>query len=135
MKHIHTIKNYAMVGGLGVMAVFALNACNQNDNELNTTLQNSQKNGAFVVIEEQPDGTYKVLEEYPSEQTRVMLKDINEEIVKAEKAKEENEIKLKELSEKIAAGQKEIDQCRNSMMEALNEASGIKAEENRLKTP
>lgn len=78
MKHIHRIKNYAMVGGLGVMAVFALNACDQNNgNNLNSTLQSSQKNGAFVVIEEQLDGTYKVLEEYPSEQTRVMLKDKN----------------------------------------------------------
>ena len=68
----------------------------------------------------------KELEDYNTQ-----LKKNNEEIVKAEKAKEENEIKLKELSEKIAAGQKEIDQCRNRMMEALNEASGIKAEENR----
>ncbi len=79
MKHINTIKNYAMVGGLGVMAIFGLNACDSgnNNNELNSTLQNSQKNGAFVIIEEQFDGSYKVLEEYPSEQTRVMLKDKN----------------------------------------------------------
>ncbi|RDU58888.1 UPF0323 family lipoprotein [Helicobacter marmotae] len=76
MRYIHRVRDYAMVGGLGVMAVFALNACEQNNtNDLNSTLQNSQKNGAFVVIEEQDDGTYKVLEEYPSEQTRVMLKD------------------------------------------------------------
>lgn len=79
MKHINTIKNYAMVGGLGVMAVFGLNACDSdnNNNNLNSTLQNTQKNGAFVIIEEQFDGSYKVLEEYPSEQTRVMLKDKN----------------------------------------------------------
>lgn len=79
MKHINTIKNYAMVGGLGVMAIFGINACDSgnNNNELNSTLQNSQKNGAFVIIEEQFDGSYKVLEEYPSEQTRVMLKDKN----------------------------------------------------------
>ncbi len=68
-----------MVGGLGVMAVFGLNACDSgnNNNNLNSTLQNTQKNGAFVIIEEQFDGSYKVLEEYPSEQTRVMLKDKN----------------------------------------------------------
>lgn len=79
MKHINTIKNYAMVGGLGVMAIFGLNACDSgnNNNSLNSTLQNTQKNGAFVIIEEQFDGSYKVLEEYPSEQTRVMLKDKN----------------------------------------------------------
>ncbi|MCX2716562.1 UPF0323 family lipoprotein [Helicobacter sp. MIT 21-1697] len=104
MKHIHRIKNYAMVGGLGVMAVFALNACEQNsgqNNALNSTLQNSQKNGAFVIVEEQNDGTYKVLEEYPSEQTRVMLKDKNgqerllsqseiDELLKAEESKINN---------------------------------------------
>lgn len=68
-----------MVGGLGVMAIFGLNACDSgnNNNNLNSTLQNTQKNGAFVIIEEQFDGSYKVLEEYPSEQTRVMLKDKN----------------------------------------------------------
>ena len=79
MKHIRIIKDYAMLGGLSVMAIFALNACDNNtqDNELNSTLQNSQKNGAFVIIEEQNDGSYKVLEEYPSEQTRIMLKDKN----------------------------------------------------------
>ncbi|WP_295700402.1 UPF0323 family lipoprotein [uncultured Helicobacter sp.] len=106
MKHIHTIKNYAMVGGLGVMAVFALNACNQNDNELNTTLQNSQKNGAFVVIEEQPDGTYKVLEEYPSEQTRVMLKDINGQERMLSQAEIDGLIKQEEIA--INAGQSEL---------------------------
>lgn len=71
----------------------------------------------------------KELEDYNTQ-----LKKNNEDILKAETARKENEIKLKELSEKIDAGQKEIDQCRSSMMEALNEASGIKAEENRLKT-
>lgn len=78
-KYIQHIKNYAMVGGLGVMAVFSLSACDSqnNQNSLGSTLENSQKNGAFVIIEEQFDGSYKVLEEYPSDQTRVMLKDKN----------------------------------------------------------
>lgn len=71
----------------------------------------------------------KELEDYNTQ-----LKKNNEETLKAEAAKKENEIKLKELSDRIAKGQKEIDQCRNDIMEALNEASGIKAEENRLKT-
>lgn len=68
-----------MVGGLGVMAVFALSGCedSRQNNDLNATLQNTQKQGAFVIIEEQSDGSYKVLEEYPSEKTHVMLKDKN----------------------------------------------------------
>ncbi|CUU40003.1 MULTISPECIES: UPF0323 family lipoprotein [Helicobacter] len=99
MKHIHTIKNYAMVGGLGVMAVFSLNACDEgNSNDLNSTLQNSQKNGAFVIIEEQIDGTYKVLEEYPSEQTRVMLKGINGEERMLSQAEIDELIKQEEVA-------------------------------------
>lgn len=76
---LEKIKNYAMVGGLGVMAVFALSGCedSRQNNDLNATLQNTQKQGAFVIIEEQSDGSYKVLEEYPSEKTHVMLKDKN----------------------------------------------------------
>ena len=97
-----------------------INAIYQNEKHYKEQIENfNMRKSAFE----------KELEDYNTQ-----LKKNNEEIVKAEKAKEENEIKLKELSEKIAAGQKEIDQCRNSMMEALNEASGIKAEENRLKT-
>lgn len=99
-KYIQHIKNYAMVGGLGVMAVFSLSACDSqsSQNSLGSTLENSQKNGAFVIIEEQFDGSYKVLEEYPSDQTRVMLKDKNgqerlltqseiDELIKQEEAK------------------------------------------------
>lgn len=97
-----------------------INAIYQNEKHYKEQIENfNMRKSAFE----------KELEDYNTQ-----LKKNNEEILKAEKAKEENEVKLKELSEKIAAGQKEIDQCRNSMMEALNEASGIKAEENRLKT-
>ena len=97
-----------------------INAIYQNEKHYKEQIENfNMRKSAFE----------KELEDYNTQ-----LKKNNEQILKAEKAKEENEVKLKELSEKIAAGQKEIDQCRNSMMEALNEASGIKAEENRLKT-
>lgn len=107
MKHINSIKNYAMVGGLGVMAVFALNACdNGNTNDVSNALQNSQKNGAFVVIEEQPDGTYKVLEEYPSEQTRVMLKDVNGQERMLSQAEIDELIKQEEVA--IDAGQSQL---------------------------
>ncbi|CAM3303124.1 UPF0323 family lipoprotein [Helicobacter labetoulli] len=108
MKHINTIKNYAMVGGLGVMAIFGLNACDSgnNNNELNSTLQNSQKNGAFVIIEEQFDGSYKVLEEYPSEQTRIMLKDKNGDERMLSQAEIDELIKQEES--KINAGTSEL---------------------------
>ncbi|MCI7485286.1 MAG: UPF0323 family lipoprotein [Helicobacter sp.] len=70
------IKDYAMVGSLGVAVAFVLHGC-EDAKDSQVLHSQSLKNGAFVVIEEQVDGTYKVLEEYPSENTRVMLKDKN----------------------------------------------------------
>ncbi len=58
----------------------------------------------------------------------------SEELAKLEDAKKENEAALKAVSDKIKESQQEVENCRKEMMEALNEASGIKAEENRLKT-
>lgn len=97
-----------MVGGLGVMAVFSLSACDSqnNQNPLGSTLENSQKNGAFVIIEEQFDGSYKVLEEYPSDQTRVMLKDKNGQ----ERLLSQDEINalIKQEEAKINSGTSEL---------------------------
>lgn len=73
MKHIKKIKDYSIVGSLGIGIMLALNGCEDNNINANNTTQ-STKNGAFVVIEEQIDGGYKILEEYPSESTRVLLK-------------------------------------------------------------
>lgn len=107
MKHIRFIKDYAMVGGLGVMAVFALNACdNGTQDSLNSTLQEAKKEGAFVIIEEQADGSYKVLEEYPSDQTRVMLKDKNGQERMLTQAEIDDLLKIEE--EKIDAGTSEL---------------------------
>ncbi|MCI9077363.1 MAG: chromosome segregation protein SMC [Lachnospiraceae bacterium] len=58
----------------------------------------------------------------------------SEELVKLETAKKENEAGLKAVQDKIKENQQEVENCRKEMMEAINEASGIKAEENRLKT-
>lgn len=58
----------------------------------------------------------------------------SEELAKSEAAKKENEAALKTVLDKIKESQQKIENCRKEMMEALNEASGIKAEENRLKT-
>lgn len=71
------IKDYAMVGGIGVAVVFAIQGCGDSGTQDSAILQNAQKNGAFVIIEEQQDGSYKILEEYPSDTTRVLLKELN----------------------------------------------------------
>lgn len=71
------IKDYAIVGGIGVAVVFAMQGCGDSNTQDSAILQNAQKNGAFVVIEEQQDGSYKILEEYPSDTTRVLLKELS----------------------------------------------------------
>lgn len=71
LKHIKKIGEISIAGSIGLAVILALSGCEKKQE--NTNLQ-SVKNGAFVVIEEQPDGSYKILEEYPSEVTRVLLK-------------------------------------------------------------
>lgn len=48
--------------------------------------------------------------------------------------KNENEAKLSKLLEDVDRSEKEIENCRNSMLEAVKEASETKAEKNRLQT-
>ena len=55
------IKDYAMVGGIGVAVAFAMYGCEDSNTKDSSILQNAQKNGAFVIIEEQQDGSYKIL--------------------------------------------------------------------------
>ncbi|MDR2790663.1 MAG: UPF0323 family lipoprotein [Campylobacteraceae bacterium] len=73
MKYIRKISDYAIAGGLGAVAVFGILGCESSEN----SAQEQQKQGAFVIVEEQLDGSYKILEEYPSSVTRVVLKDKN----------------------------------------------------------
>jgi len=82
MKFIKKASSYAMVGGLGALLVMGLSGCEQKSNEEqaqqnNAFTQASQKQGAFVVIEEVKPGEYKIVEEYPSSKTRVILRDVN----------------------------------------------------------
>lgn len=73
MKKIRKIGDFGLMGGLGISVILALNGCDNKPQETQTA-QESTKNGAFVVIEEQEDGSFKILEEYPSDTTRVLLK-------------------------------------------------------------
>ncbi|MFG6392931.1 MAG: chromosome segregation protein SMC [Lachnospiraceae bacterium] len=56
------------------------------------------------------------------------------ELSKLEASKKENEAKLKKILDEINNNKQEAEKYRKNVMEALNEASLIKAEENRLKT-
>jgi len=65
-NHIKKISDYAMVGGLGALLVVGLTACEDKSNNQQIQGQNdaftnaSQKQGAFVIIEESQDGQYKI---------------------------------------------------------------------------
>ena len=109
-NHIKKISNYAMVGGLGSLLVIGLVGC--GDNSSNKESQNqgqndaftnaSQKEGAFVVVEESADGKYKIADEFPASKTTIVLRkpDGSEKIL----TQEEIDALVKEEEKKIDAG-------------------------------
>lgn len=110
-NHIKKISNYAMVGGLGSLLVVGLIGCGDSSNN-NQEQQNqgqsdafsnaSQKQNAFVVIEESADGRYAIIDEFPASKTTVVLRkpDGSERIL----TQEEIDKLVKEEEAKIDAG-------------------------------
>jgi len=101
-----------MVGGLGSLLVVGLVGCdgsndkNQQQSQgqgQNDAITNaSQKEGAFVVVEESADGKYKIIDEFPAAKTTVVLRkpDGSEKIL----TQEEIDKLVKEEEKKIDAG-------------------------------
>ena len=110
MKHyLKKISTYAMVGSLGAVAMFAMSGCEQKPKgEGDAFTQASQRQGAFVVIDEVAPGTYKIAEEYPSDTTRVILRKLDgtEKIL----SKEELDALVAEEAKKIEAGESALTQ-------------------------
>jgi hypothetical protein len=110
MKHIKKISDYSIVGGMGAILMSGLAGCESPDHGLppQTPTQQgsfqeaSQKQGAFVVIEEVAPKEYKIVDEYPASETRVILKtmDGKEKIL----SQEELDAMIKEEAAKIEAG-------------------------------
>jgi len=110
MKHIKKISDYSIVGGMGAILMSGLTGCESPDHGLPQQSQNqqgsfqeaSQKQGAFVVIEEIAPKEYKIVDEYPASETRVILKtmDGKEKIL----TQEELDAMVKEEAAKIEAG-------------------------------
>ena len=102
---LRKISNYAMVGGLGAILVVGLVGCGdkKEENQNNAFKEASQKQGAFVVIEEVAPKQYKIVEEYPANETRVILKTLDgkEKIL----SKEELDELIKEADKKIESNQ------------------------------
>ena len=106
-NHIKKISDYAMVGGLGALLVVGLVGCGDSGNEKKQTQDNtftdaSQKQGAFVVVEESADGKYKIADEFPASKTTIVLRkpDGSEKIL----TQEEIDALVKEEEKKIDAG-------------------------------
>lgn len=79
-NHIKKISNYAVVGGLGAILVTGLVGCsdsstnNQQQGQSAAFSNASQKEGAFVVIEQSKDGRYAIADEFPSSKTTIVLR-------------------------------------------------------------
>lgn len=103
-NHIKKISNYAIVGGLGAILLTGLTGCedksagSQGQGQSNAFTNASQKQGAFVIIEESKDGQYKIADEFPASKTTIVLRSPDgseriltqaeiDKLVKAEEAK------------------------------------------------
>lgn len=79
-NHIKKISDYAMVGGLGALLVTGLVGCEdksnnqQNQGQSDAFTNASQKQGAFVIIEESKEGQYKIADEFPASKTTIVLR-------------------------------------------------------------
>ncbi|EDP3219496.1 hypothetical protein GJ988_06185 [Campylobacter jejuni] len=102
MKKIKKIIQIGMIGGLAAVAGGALAGCGSNNDNADTLNQAANAQGAFVIIEETTPGQYKIKDQYPSDETRVVLKDLNgtERIL----SKEEMDALIKEEAAKIDNG-------------------------------
>ncbi len=79
-NNIKKISNYAMVGGLGAILVSGLVGCEDKSNNQQNFQQSeafgnaSQRQAAFVVIEESKDGKYTIVDEFPASKTTIVLR-------------------------------------------------------------
>jgi hypothetical protein len=94
-KYINKISNYSMVGGMGILAMFALAGCDnkheQDQANAAKVAEAAKQQGQFLVIQEVAEGKYKVVEQYPSNgPSRAILKDLNG----TEKLLSESELKV-----------------------------------------
>jgi len=94
MKYIRQLSTLAATG-LGAVLLTGVTGCTQQ------TQEQAQAKGAFIIIEETAVGKYKIVDEFPSDETRIVLKQLDgtekvltkaemDALVKAEAAKIDN---------------------------------------------
>lgn len=108
-NHIKKISDYAMVGGLGAILVTGLVGCsdggnnNQQQQGQSDAFSNaSQKEGAFVVIEQSQD-QYRIADEFPAAKTTIVLRNV-EDGTERILSQAEIDALVKEEEKKIDAG-------------------------------
>lgn len=122
MKHyIKKISTYAMVGSIGAAAMVVMTGCEQRPQGSGDTFtQASQRQGAFVVIDEVAPNQYKIAEEYPADTTRVILRklDGSEKIL----SKEELDALVAQEAKRIESGESALTQPNSGGGLSLGEA-------------
>lgn len=115
MKHFRKIKDFAMIGGISAMVVFALNGC-ENNNQKEEQIAQGIKKGAFVLLEEQENGSYKVLEEYPSSTTHIVVRD---------KSGAERVLSQEEIDQLLKEEEKKINNNTSELTSGNNQGLGL----------
>ncbi|TDJ86159.1 hypothetical protein E2O24_05890 [Campylobacter volucris] len=116
MKHIKSILKLSMISGIAAISVGALSGCGgSNDTSANNALaQASNAQGAFVIIEETAPNQYKIKDQFPSDETRVVLKQLDgtERVL----SKEEMDKLIQEEAAKIDNGTSNLTNPNNASM-------------------
>ncbi|EAJ0336185.1 UPF0323 family lipoprotein [Campylobacter sp. RKI_CA19_01128] len=115
MKHIKTILKLSMISGIAAISGGALSACSNNTNDSNNALsQAANTQGAFVIIEETAPNQYKIKDQFPSDETRVVLKQLDgtERVL----SKEEMDKLIQEEAAKIDNGTSNLTNPNNAQM-------------------
>ncbi len=106
MKYIKTFSHTLLTtSGLGILLAYGLSGCG-NQEQTDQTSQEEAKKGAFVIIEETAKGEYKIKEEFPSDETRIVLKQLDgtEKVLSKEemdKLMKEEELKIDNNTSKL----------------------------------
>ncbi|PIF03665.1 MAG: hypothetical protein CSA86_05095 [Arcobacter sp.] len=107
------ISNYAIVGGLGATLIVAMNGCEERNgsNQNNDTITNaSQKQGAFVIVEKNPQGGYQIIDEFPSSKTTIVLRENGNERI----------LSKQEIDQLVAQEAKKIDNGTSNLTNPQN---------------
>jgi len=112
------ISNYTIVGGLGATLITSFAGCedksandhNNQHNNTSTITDASQKQGAFVIVEKNPQGGYQIVDEFPSSKTTIVLRENGNERI----------LSQKEVDELVAQEAKKIDNGTSNLTNPQN---------------